>query len=275
MSSPKRFYIITGKGGVGKTSVALALVDYLQQAGKKAKYYYLHENKTTDPQAEATTFDKFLDKLKITYKGLELYREVQTYVALKLKSNTIAHWVVRTPFFKAMFNMLPGFSYLIYLGSILQDLHDDNELIAVLDSPASGHALTMLEATGNFREIFKKGVIFDDTTKMLNFLTSEGTTKLVIVSLPTEMSVHESQDLVSQVDESGLKDICLVLNNTFCNMKDLADKDLPHFLERKITLEKQVIKDNQLDNFPKIPYSTSEEQFAIIKDLSRYMEELI
>ncbi len=142
---PKKLYIITGKGGVGKTSAALAFAKCLNENGHKAQYLHYSTSSLTDhstePQEVATA-----RKMGIPFKAFNLLDASMEYVGKKMKSRTVGKWVVKTPFFKALVNMIPGFNYLIYLGKTLELLKADEELIFVLDSPSSGHALTMLEA---------------------------------------------------------------------------------------------------------------------------------
>ena len=195
MSKFRNLYIFTGKGGVGKTTLSFSFAKYLQDQGKKVKYIYFKTGSISESKKHIDQGQSIGAQLGVDCVGLDLKTCAQGYISKKMKSETIGKWVVKTPFFKALINMIPGFNYLIYLGRILEFIHVDPELIVIIDSPSSGHALTMLEATHNFSEIFQSGIIFDDTKKMIDLMFGENFLQVNIVTLPTQMSVQESLEL--------------------------------------------------------------------------------
>ncbi|MFN8369140.1 MAG: AAA family ATPase [Bacteriovoracaceae bacterium] len=145
--SYKRLYVFTGKGGVGKTTCALSLANHLVLQGKKVLFV----------EFESQVSPEIFEQLKIKHYVLSLLESANGYIAKKLKSKMIASWVVRTPFFKSLINMIPGFSYIIFLGHLLELVYNDPELILIIDSPSSGHASTLFEAC----KIFKKCSVKD------------------------------------------------------------------------------------------------------------------
>ena len=149
----KRLYIFTGKGGVGKTTLSLAFARKLIEENKKCLYIYFENNKIDNKKVSSKELDQEATSLGIKKLGLDLLDCSQEYIGKKLKSDKIAKWVVATPFFQSLVNMIPGLSYVIYMGKILELLMEDPELTIVLDSPSSGHALTMFESTHNFNNI--------------------------------------------------------------------------------------------------------------------------
>ena len=131
--------------------------------------------------------------------------------------------------------MIPGLGHMILLGHILKELENDPELTIVLDSPASGHALTMFESSSNFQKIFKTGLIVKDIERMKSFLEDPKFLKTFIVSLPNEMAINEaselSEDLGVLYDETEI-----IINNSFhqfCKLKLINGEELPPFLKLK------------------------------------------
>ena len=245
MEKLKKLYIITGKGGVGKTTTAFALCKYLQENKRKTYYIYLGSASIREEKEKHSTEKEMAEKLGIACQELDLAECAQTYIAKKLKSNMVASWVVKSPFFKALVNMIPGFSYLIYLGRILEMIKDGPEDISVvLDSPSSGHALTMLEATKNFQEIFQSGIVFEDTKTMLSLLCAPDFAQVNIICLPTQMAVHEGEELSQQISQS-----MAIKRKIFCNnilqIEHDEEENLPPFLKEKIENEQIVLKENQ------------------------------
>src|SRR5690606_11184672 len=121
-----------------------------------------------------------------------------------------------------LINMVPGFTYLIFLGKVLEMGNEDPNLIVVLDAPASGHALTMIESTTNFQEIFKSGVIFEDTAKMLSRLNDPKYTQIHVVTLPGVLAWQEAVELKESLKNRTPVDISITVNN--CLYPLVADK---------------------------------------------------
>ena len=262
----KRLYIFTGKGGVGKTTLSLSFTKCYSDS-YKVKYVYFKSSSLSQHSPHPESILQEANKMGIDVVGLDLAKAAQTYIGRKLRSPTLGKWVVKTPFFKALINMIPGFNYLIYLGQILDSLNEDPELIYVLDSPSSGHALTMLEAVYNFSEIFQSGTVFEDTKKMIRLLNKENFLKINILTIPTEMSVKESQEL-----ELSLQQIAKIQTATICNtslksIENISSIKPPPSLQVKIDNEQEIInKHGHLINYF-IPYSTSNTPSQLIKDL--------
>ena len=141
-----RLQIITGKGGVGKTTFAVQKAMRLRQEGKDAFYVSLDEKLD----------EEIILKTGIKQKFFETTSSMQIYIARKLGSNLIARWVAEAPFFKALFNILPSLGMMITLGHIIDELEKNPNYVFILDAPATGHTLSLFESTMNYRRIFGK-----------------------------------------------------------------------------------------------------------------------
>ena len=231
----KRLYIITGKGGVGKTTLSIALAKLLKSQGKKVLYNSFMES-PDHILLKAAGIDCF---------DLKLHESAEIYIGRKLNSRTIASWIMKTHFFKSLFQMIPGLSHMIFLGHIIDELEKNPELTIVLDSPASGHALTMFESSSNFKKIFRAGLIVKDIDRMHRFMANKLNVRTIIVSLATELSIAEAQDLerelTSQFTDMELN-LKRVINESFLEFikrEKISEDDLPDFLKLKIDFEKE------------------------------------
>lgn len=268
----KRLYIFTGKGGVGKTTLSFSFCEYLKSQNKKVALVYFKNSKLDEDVSHFSEINEIAKNSQVEIIGLELLQACEEYISKKLKSKTIAHWIVKTPFFKSLINMIPGFNYLIYMGQILQFLLDDPELTLVLDSPSSGHALTMLEATKNFNEIFQSGILHSDTEVMLKMLLKPNFTQINIITLASQLSINEAIELresIGAIEDFPNKIYC---NNTF---KSYAGEQLPEFLEQKVSNEKQAISEAKEHVSSDIPYSLADSVNSLIKDLVPSMQNLV
>lgn len=267
MTAPQhRLYIFTGKGGVGKTTLAMAFTKYLESKNINVKYNCFHQLPEKNLQAE----------LHLPTIELNIDSSAEAYIGRKLNSTTIASWIMKTHFFKALFQMIPGLGHMILLGHLIDELEKDPSLIIVLDSPASGHALTMFESTSNFKAIFKTGLVVKDIERMQRFLKGENNLKTHVITLATELSLSEAMDLKSELD-NNLTDTDahtdMIVNDSFKKFFEQHSTDestLPDFLKQKIDLEKEIVK-----KYYTLPHIDRTSPTQIVSELANYMEGLL
>jgi hypothetical protein len=270
-SQPCRLYIFTGKGGVGKTTLAKSFVKTLIEHDHEAIYVTFKSQSVTD----ASSGNLELQSAGFKELHLDLEDCAKGYIEKRLNSKMIASWIVKTPFFRALINMVPGFNYLIFLGKMIQMTMDNPRLILVLDAPASGHALTMVESTTNFRQIFESGVIFDDASRMLALLNDPYFTKIHVISLPSQMSWQEAHELKVGLKERTPVNIQITVNN--CLYPLVADKidSLPSGLREKVLNEQQLVREHETEMHCILPHSLAFESHAIEMDLVGSLKNLI
>ena len=267
----KRLYLVTGKGGVGKTLVALALTKHLQSKGRKVLYNSLDE----------TANDRLIQSLNIPSWHLSLKQSAETYIGKKLNSNHIASWIMRAPFFNSLFNIVPGLGQMILFGHIIEKLLLEPDLTIVLDSPSTGHLLSMLEAPRNFREIFGAGLIVQDIDKMENFLFENNNVKTIILCLPGHMPYQEGQELEEQIIGLKLTNTEIIFNCSLSKIPNLEKETIPEFLALKINAENEIFKiaaqNNQQLNKATIviPHFPQEDIKKIIPEFLPYLDELL
>lgn len=263
MSSPRRLYIFSGKGGVGKTTLSKAFVRLLQSQGHEATYLTFKTQSMSDNQTNGSD----MSKNGLREIALDLEECARGYIEKRLNSRLIASWIVKTAFFRALVNMVPGFSYMIYLGKILEMGKENPDLIVVLDAPASGHALTMVESTGNFQQIFESGVVFDDTVKMLGKLNDPQYTKIHVVSLPSLMSWQEATELKSGLNQRTPVSVDITINNYLYPLLEKNLDSIPPQLKAKAMNEKKLIDENVTDVQCILPHSLRNSPEGIEADL--------
>lgn len=262
----KRLYIFTGKGGVGKTAYSLAFTRHLQQRGHKVQY------NSFDQAAPIELCQKFgLQELELTNA-----QSASKYIEKKLGSAMIANWILKTPFFSSLFDMLPSLGHMILFGHLVELLQNDPELTIVMDSPSSGHALTMFESSFNFMEMFKSGLIVEDIKRMHEFLYEKESIQTSILALPTLMATQESAELKTQLQKLHVS-TQLLLNDSFLHIPALTENkdELPEFLQKKLDLEREVMQNNSDEFAHRFPHYPSTDLAQTIEYLTDDSEVLV
>jgi anion-transporting ArsA/GET3 family ATPase len=271
MKKVSRLYIFTGKGGVGKTTLSRAFARYLVEHDHEA-IYLTFKNQSLGEIHQGTK-EKIVNGVKEI--SLDLEEAAQAYIEKRLNSKLVAGWIVKTPFFRALINMVPGFSYLIYLGKVLEMQNENPRLIVILDAPASGHALTMVESTTNFKQIFESGMIFEDTRKMLSLLNDPEYTKIHIITLPSLMSWQEAIELRQGLRERTPIMADITVNNCLYPLLENDLDQLPEGLRQKAINEKRLVQENQSEMLCIFPHSLKQDLASIESDLFGSLSKLI
>lgn len=263
-TTPPRLTIVTGKGGVGKTSIALSLTHYysnLREKNDQRQFFYICFDQLVDHQ--------FSRELNIQIRDLKLIESAEIYMGQKLKSKTVANWIATTQFFNSLLNMLPSFGQLILLGHLIDDLIQNPNWHFIVDSPSSGHTMTMIESMRNFRQIFAHGILIKDIDKMEKFLRDQNLTQVIIGSLPMEMAIEEALELKHFFHQNSINHTKLVVNECLHLSPSLTQSDIPGFLKNKITNEVLVCeKALQNQNVLFLPTIFENSSMPIIKQMS-------
>ena len=138
--------------------------------------------------------------------------------------------------------MVPSLGNMILLGHIVNILEENSDLHLVIDSPSSGHMISLFESLNTWKNIFQTGVLTNDIEHMLDFLSREENLEVNIVTLPSEMSIEESCELKQTLASKLTVEPKIILNNLLSKSDFLLNQnEIPLFLENKIKIEEQIL----------------------------------
>ncbi len=199
----KRLLIVSGKGGVGKSSVAAALALLSAREGKRTLVCEVNTQERVALFLGHAPVGPEISLLEqnlwaVDVRPAEAMRE---YALMILKFQTIYRAVFENRFVRYFLRFIPSLQELVMLGKVLYHLQEKQpdgswrfERI-ILDAPATGHAITFLSVPKVLIETVPPGQMAKEAAKMRDLLTDRATTATVLVSLPEEMPVNETLDL--------------------------------------------------------------------------------
>ncbi len=217
---------------------------------------------------------ELLDKLGINYLPFTVNESAEIYVGTKLGSRTLGNWVMRAPFFKALFQMMPGLASMILMGHLIKAADDEPEASIVIDSPSTGHARVLFESTQNYKEMFGTGLIVEDIKKMQCFLSEPNHLRTIICALPSELPLEEGKELFDYLKKSQYQDVGLILNDSLFELmqdEDIVLRDVPKTLQAKVELEMNLTRVFGADIDLIIPKITDSNPESLIHKLSQRM----
>ncbi|MEE2742550.1 MAG: ArsA-related P-loop ATPase [Bdellovibrionota bacterium] len=262
---PKRLYFFTGKGGVGKTTFAMALTKYLQQNGSNVIYYSFDQ----DPPLQ------IINALKVPFLHQTVKESAEIYIERKLNSKIVANWIMKTPFFKSLLNITPSIGHMICLGHLIDRLEKEPDLTLVVDAPASGHTLSLFNSTQNFREMFQRGPLVEDIHRMHSFLKNKNNLKVVVLCLPNIMNIQEALELKDGLQKLELVKPVIILNEVISNINLEDQVHLPEFLGQKLKIEQSLISKFKNDFVSIVPFVNDISYENILKSLIKEMKDIV
>ena len=225
----RQLVFVTGKGGVGKTTVALALAQVaaargrrtvLCEVGAQGRVPRLYGRRAGSDGMEVEVDDDLHAVSVDPQRALEEYLAKnigRAGAGLLARSNTFAYFVAAAPGARELLAMGKAWDFVQPVRWNKEPGYD----LVVVDGPASGHALGMLRAPGTFADIARVGPIARQAGQIRDLLGDPALSAVVAVTVPSEIPVSETLFLDGRLEESIHRRIGLVV----------ANEVLPHRLD--------------------------------------------
>ncbi len=215
----RKLLVITGKGGVGKSTMAAAIGLLAAEAGRRTIIVEVGEQSRMaelfgvgSPAAgEETKLERNLSSISIDPDRalLEWLQALGGRVSGRLlaSSGTFQYFAAAAPGAKELVSMVKIWQ--MTRGGRGRARHD----LVVLDAPATGHALGMLGSPQTFGAIARVGPIAGQTRHVEELLRDPARTAYVAVALATEMAVTEALELQEGLGRQLDRELTAVIVN--------------------------------------------------------------
>ena len=217
-----RLIFVTGKGGVGKSTVTAGLGQALARSGR------------TTLVLETDTFSAMEDLFNFRSTGLEpveisdhLWASNLTadecFVATLqrfLPSERVARAVIKNRIARVFFKAAPSVNEVTLLDQVrvfFEETKQDGSPLydhILVDLPASGHAVTFLNVPATMNSMMRGiGPIAKMSAQVAELIRDPKITSIVAVCLPEEMPVKETIELSDQVDDALHRPLTMAIAN--------------------------------------------------------------
>ncbi len=200
----KRLIVVTGKGGVGKTTVAAALGLAAARSGKRTIVAEVSEQERLSRLFGRRALGHREGKLADGLHGISIDpdRAKEEWLRYQLKSSALAGLLGGSRIFQYLTAAAPGVEELVTIGKVWDLAQLERRVggtrpydLAIVDSPATGHGVALLRAPRTYAQIARVGPIAKQARSIHEFIADPLTTGVVAVALPEEMPVNETIDL--------------------------------------------------------------------------------
>jgi anion-transporting ArsA/GET3 family ATPase len=229
----RRFLFVTGKGGVGKTTLCGALGLALAARGKRVLIAMCHTNERLSALLGTPPIgDEIVQTAPNLWAvNLSPERALQEYGTLILRVSSVTQAVFNNKYVKAFFRAVPGLYEWSMLGKAwwhTTETRPDGSNrfdVVLLDAPATGHGLDMLRVPKVILDVVPPGVLRRDAEKAWTMFRDPKISGVIVVTLPEEMPTTETMELVEAVrDELTLPVLGLVINGVLPQLFSPAER---------------------------------------------------
>jgi len=211
----RKLVFVTGKGGVGKSTVSAALAMLAARRGKRVLLGEVDAkgNLADFFECGTTTFEEREIQPNLFAMSMNTEESLKEYLSLQLKIPLLARIGPLARTFDFVANAAPGVKEILTIGKFVFEVRQGTYDLVVVDAVATGHIVGQLTAPESINELVQVGRVRNQTEWMVKILHDAATTGLVIVTTPEEMPVNETSELVDRLEATTPVDLAAIVVN--------------------------------------------------------------
>lgn len=197
----RKLLFVTGKGGVGKTTISAGLALLAASKGKRTLVCELDAKGDLASCFETgpTRFEEREVAPGLWAMSMDSEASLRQYLSLQLRLPRAAGIGAVARMFDFVASAAPGVREIVTVGKLCWEVRERHYDMVVVDAMASGHIVGQLSAPQAINRLVQVGLVRQQTDWMLDILSDPTTTGVLVVATPEEMPVTETIELVGRL----------------------------------------------------------------------------
>ena len=218
----RRLIFLTGKGGVGKSTVAAALGVVAARRGKRTIVCEVAQQERMSAvfHTKGVGYHETEIAEGLYAFSIDPQRALEEYLQLQIKVKPLYDLMFKNRIFTYFAAATPGLRELVTIGKVWELAQLDRRVkrgskydLVIVDAPATGHGIGILRTPKTFSDIARVGPIKRQADTIAEFIGDPARTSVCAVAWPEEMPVNETLDLRRNLEE----ELGLDLDEIFMN----------------------------------------------------------
>jgi anion-transporting ArsA/GET3 family ATPase len=226
----KRLIFVTGKGGVGKSTVATALGLVAARRGLRCIVVELAAQERIQ-RAFAHAGEHFVEvELAPGLYTISVDPQHAMEEYLRIKAGPLGHVLSASRMFQAFAMATPGMRELLSIGKVWELAQLQRRTrgaspydLVVVDAPATGHGVGILKTPRTFAEIARVGPIAAQGRAISATIADRSFTSVIAVATAEEMPVNETLALRDAIVGEGMRLDAVIVNAVYVERFDSDD----------------------------------------------------
>jgi anion-transporting ArsA/GET3 family ATPase len=211
----RQLVFVTGKGGVGKSTIAAALALLAAEQGKRTLVCDLDAKGDLADFYETgpTNFTPREVQPRLYAMSMDTEESLKEYLTLQLKLPRMARIGPLARIFEFVATAAPGVKEILTVGKVTWEARERHYDLVVVDASPTGHIVGQLDAPNAINELVQVGMVRQQTGWLIDVLSDPARTGLVIVTTPEEMPVNETIELSGRIEAETKVNLAAIVVN--------------------------------------------------------------
>ena len=214
-----KLLLVSGKGGTGKSALSAALGIISAKSGRTT---LIVEVDVKRPAMNSifgveSEFTPKMISANLSVANLDWVSNLSAWIVRTVPAGRVVKHLLGNKLIRAFLDVAPGNRETVVLSQIghLVDRYD----LVIVDMPASGHTISLLDFPRTMLRLFSSGPIRREGERGAKLLSSKST-NMILVALREEMVVNETVETYHRVNEvaKGLDQPLIFLNRSTENL---------------------------------------------------------